>query len=120
MLLSVDIGVFIGARSDVNQSEWFWNNDTRITNSAYPTSNTSTCQQMPWPLTYDNGINLHRKFCHNEAYFVCQSKCTSGFKIKKLHFLRNLFSRSAHCICIKSCSAPLPEKVLNFVIYFAR
>ena len=91
MLLSADIGVFIGARSDVNQSEWFWNNDTRITNSVYLTSNTSTCQQMSWPLTYDNGINLHRKFCDEEAYFVCQSKCKSRFKIKKLHFLQNLF-----------------------------
>ena len=27
---------------------------------------------MSWPLTYDNGINLHAKSCEDMGYFLCQ------------------------------------------------
>ena len=68
--------MFTGARSDVNQSNWFWDGETMIANdSNYPPPNTSVCEQMTWPLTYDDGINLHPKLCSDEAYYICQVKC---------------------------------------------
>ena len=76
-----DISVFTGARSDVNQSDWFWDNDnTMITaDDNYPPSDTSVCEQMTWPLTYDDGINLHPKLCSDEAYYICQIKGNGKF-----------------------------------------
>ena len=59
----------------MGQSDWFWNNETVITNSNYPTADASTCQQMAWPLTYDDGINLRGKDCEAEDYFMCELKC---------------------------------------------
>ena len=45
-------------------------------NSNYPTSNSSVCQQMSLPLTYDDGINLLPKHCDDdEAYFACEVQC---------------------------------------------
>jgi len=70
-----DISVFIGARSDVGQSDWFWDNETMISDTTYPASNTSLCHQMTWPLTYDDRINLRGKLCEDEAYFMCQVEC---------------------------------------------
>ena len=70
-----DFSLFIGARSDGDQADWFWNNETRVTDPTYPMSDTSACQQMSWPLTYNDGINLRRKRCEDEAYFICQHEC---------------------------------------------
>ena len=73
--LVLDINVFIGARSDVGQSDWFWNNKTIMNNSSYLTADNSVCQQIAWPLTYDDGINMRGKDCDSEGYFMCQIKC---------------------------------------------
>ena len=70
-----DISVFVGARSNVNESGWFWSNRTIIVDQSYPVSDQSICQQISWPLTYDDGINLRGKRCEDEAYFLCQTKC---------------------------------------------
>ena len=59
----------------MGQSGWFWSNGTIITDANYLSSNSSVCQQMTWPLTYRDGINLRGKFCEDEAYFMCQIKC---------------------------------------------
>ena len=68
-----DISVFIGARSHVGQSHWTWNNGTRVADtSSFPSSNTSACEQMTWPLTYDDGINLRAKKCSKEAHYACR------------------------------------------------
>ena len=32
----------------------------------------SVCEQMTWPLTYDDGINLRAKDCSAEAHYVCR------------------------------------------------
>ena len=75
-LCILDISVFSGARSDVNQSNWFWENRTMVDDSNYPTSDPSVCQQMSLPLTYDDGINLLPKDCENdEAHYVCEIPC---------------------------------------------
>ena len=75
ILVFTDISVIIGARSDVGQSNWFWNNGTMITDTMYPSSNTSVCQQMTWPLTYDDGINLRAKDCGTgKSHYICQVK----------------------------------------------
>ena len=42
----------------MEQGDWFWNNNTIATDMNYPTANASVCQQMTWPLTYRDGINL--------------------------------------------------------------
>ena len=57
-------------------TDWFWNDGKMISNNNYPAPDTGMCQQMSWPLTYDDGINLHAKRCDEEAYFMCQIKCT--------------------------------------------
>ena len=73
--------MFTEARSDVNQSNWFRDGETMIaSDSNYTLSNTSICQQMTWPLTYDDGINLHPKLCSDEAFYICQIKRKSFFK----------------------------------------
>lgn len=70
-----EISVFIGAQSDVGQSNWFWNNRKMINNQMFSRSNPSICQQMTWPLTYDNGINLRPTECSDKAHFICQVYC---------------------------------------------
>ena len=73
-----DISIFSGVRSDHNQPDWFLNNGTKITfplDIFYPTANASLCQQITWPLIYDDGINLLPKRCDEEAYFMCQILC---------------------------------------------
>ena len=68
------MSVFIGAKSNVGQTKWFWQNGTMVNDSRYPSSSESACQQMSLPLTYDDGINLLPKGCNQEeAYFVCDS-----------------------------------------------
>ena len=52
----------------------------------FPTAHESNCQQMTWPLTYDDGINLHEKTCNEEAYFLCRFKCK--FRTKKFALLQ--------------------------------
>jgi len=75
VVLHADISVFICARSDVGQSDWFWSNGTIVIDPTFPTSNTSTCQQMTWPLTYDDGINLRPKECGSgTARYMCKVK----------------------------------------------
>ena len=47
-----------------------------VNDSNYPTSDSSVCEQMSSPLTYDDGINLLPKRCENdEAYFACEVPC---------------------------------------------
>ena len=74
----LDISIFIGAQSPLNQSKWFWKNGSAVNNSMFRSSNKSLCQQMTWPLIYDDGINLHEKTCNEEAYFLCRFKCKCG------------------------------------------
>ena len=63
--------MFIGARSNVDQINWFWENGTMVDDSRYPPSNQFVCQQMSLPLTYNDGINLLPKRCdQDEAYFA--------------------------------------------------
>ena len=65
----------------MEQSDWFWNNKTMASDMNYPTANASVCQQMTWPLTYRDGINLREKTCDIEAYFMCQVACKFLFVI---------------------------------------
>ena len=65
----------MGGRSDVGQSDWFWDNLSTIIDSKNPPSDPSLCQQRAWPLTYDNGINLDGKKCSEPTYFLCEVKC---------------------------------------------
>ena len=65
--------MFIGARSDDGQLHWTWNNGTMVAGASnFPSSNTSVCEQMTWPLTYDDGINLRAKDCSEEDNYVCR------------------------------------------------
>ena len=64
--------MFLGAQSNVGQTNWFWENGTVVNDSRYPLSNQSVCQQMSVPLTYEDGINLLPKRCDKDAaYFAC-------------------------------------------------
>ena len=40
--------------------------------SNFSPSKAYVCEQMTWPLTYDDGINLRAKDCSEEAYYVCR------------------------------------------------
>ena len=78
--------MFIGAQSNVNETDWVWINGSNLNNPKYPRSDESLCQQMTWPLTYDNGINLRPKDCGSgESYYVC--KGTVNSVIFTAHFL---------------------------------
>ena len=69
----LDYSVFVGARSDINETRWVLTNGALVD---YPPSNRSICQQMSWPLTYDDGKNLLPKHCEqDEAYFACVQQC---------------------------------------------
>ena len=69
----VDISVFIGARSHYGQLHWTWNNGTMVADARnFPPPDTSVCQEMTWPLTYDDGINLRAEDCAEEAHYVCR------------------------------------------------
>jgi len=78
-----DISLFIGARSDKNRINWFWENGTMITNySNFPLSNASLCEEMSFPFSYNDGINLLRKRCtQDKAYFACDIPCKSCLTI---------------------------------------
>ena len=66
--------MFIGARSNVGQTNWFWENGTIVDDERYPPSDQSVCQQISLVLTYDDGINLLPRSCdQDEAYFACES-----------------------------------------------
>ena len=68
-----DICVFIGSRSHYGQSHWTWNNGTMVADTSnFPSPDSSVCEQMTWPLTYDDGINLRAKDCSKEAHYVCR------------------------------------------------
>ena len=44
-----------------------------ITDPTYPSSNTSVCEQMTWPLTYDDGTNLRAKECGTgKSQYICE------------------------------------------------
>ena len=71
-----DISLFLGAQSRVGQTNWFWENGTKVNDERYPPSEESVCEQMSVPLTYDDGINLMPKRCdQDEAYFACEVEC---------------------------------------------
>ena len=59
----------------MGKSDWFWENETKINASDFSTNSDSGCQQMSWPLTYSDGINLNAKNCQEESYALCQYKC---------------------------------------------
>ena len=64
----------------MGEIDWFWDNGTMVGDRSYSVSNTSRCEQMTWPLTYDDGINLLSKDCNSiTAYFACLQQC------KRLH-----------------------------------
>ena len=78
----LDVSVFIGVQSYVNQTNWFWNNGTMVNDSVFPASNKSICQQVTWPLTYNDGINLYPKKCETGlAHFVCKTLCKLVAKV---------------------------------------
>ena len=65
--------MFIGARSHVGELHWTWNNGTKVADTSnFSLSDTSVCEEMTWPLTYGDGINLRAKDCSKEAHYVCK------------------------------------------------
>ena len=71
----VDISVFVGGRSQIDENVWKNSDGSKIENKKYPPGDKSICQQMTWPLTYNDGVNLRSMKCNQEAYFICQTKC---------------------------------------------
>ena len=87
----------------MNEDVWKYNNGTIIVNEKYPTGDQSICQQMTWPLTYNDGVNLRPMKCNQEAYFICQNKC----KLKKINqnkiklILVDIFL--GKCVALSNC-----------------
>ena len=46
-----------------------------VNNSNFQPSNKTVCQQMTWPFTYTDGINLRPKKCEEKSYFACLLQC---------------------------------------------
>ena len=74
--------MFVGGSSALGEDVWKNNNGSTIVNENYPPGNQSVCQQMTWPLTYSDGVNLRPKQCVHKAFFLCQTKCESKKEIK--------------------------------------
>ena len=75
LFICIDISIFTGARSNATSLSWFWNNGTMVKDSNFQTPKKETCQQMTWPLTYTNGINLRPKKCKEKSHFICLLPC---------------------------------------------
>ena len=91
-----DISIFLGARSNVSQTNWLWENGTIVNDSRYPPSNQSVCQQMSMPLTYDDGVNLLPKRCNeDEAFYACSITCKVCFMIFNNSMFINVYLRLA-------------------------
>ena len=71
----VDISLFVGGRSQINENVWKNSDGSKIENKKYPPGDELICQQMTWPLTYNDGVNLRSMKCNQKAYFICQTKC---------------------------------------------
>ncbi|CAK8679940.1 unnamed protein product [Clavelina lepadiformis] len=70
-----DINVFIGARSDVGESNWFWNDGSLVTDPSFPSSNSSVCQQMAYHYSDNKTWELSPHSCGlTKAYYICQIK----------------------------------------------
>ena len=66
----------------MGQSDWFWDDGTRINGLDYFTTNVSVCQQMSWPLTYDDGINLLDKNCETGiSHYICKVEDDTVFNM---------------------------------------
>jgi len=78
LLFVLEINVFIGARSELNSSDWKWQNGTKVTEYSYGSA-PHGCRQMSLPLSYEkNQIDLVPKLCDhdgNTAYFICEADC---------------------------------------------
>ncbi|XP_076817985.1 uncharacterized protein LOC143463404 [Clavelina lepadiformis] len=76
-----DINVFIGARSDVNETDWFWSNGSLVTDdSTFPSANPDICQQIAYHYTDNQAWSEISTICGSSSgYYVCQIK----FEIKE-------------------------------------
>ena len=80
-LFFVDIHVYVGARSNVNQTQWFWSDQKNITNTRFPAANPSSCQQIGIRYLYNDTseqwINTAQSCNTAKAYYVCETiiKC---------------------------------------------
>ena len=62
-----------GARSDVGQTSWFFEDGSSALNPSYPPGDRSKCQQLSWQFAYKDGINLYPKDCSGKLVkFVCE------------------------------------------------
>ena len=72
--------MFIGARSDVSQTQWYWSNQTIATDPRLPPPSSGRCEQAaikynyidenlsrPWVFTSQNCTGL-------QEYYVCEIK----------------------------------------------
>ena len=73
-----DIHIFIGARSDVNQTQWFWSDQRLVTKTSFPAANPSACQQIAMRYFYNDTseqwINTAQSCSNTKAYYVCETK----------------------------------------------
>ena len=91
LFIFIDISVFTGARSNASSSGWIWNNGTMVDNKNFPCKK-NICQQMTWPFTYSDGINLRPKKCKEKSHFICSLPCKFATKHfdKKMHSIKFL------------------------------
>ncbi|CAK8679923.1 unnamed protein product [Clavelina lepadiformis] len=71
-----DINVFIGARSDIGESGWFWSNGSLVTDdSNFPSANPDICQQIAYHYTDNQAWSKISTNCGSSSgYYVCQIK----------------------------------------------
>ena len=73
-----DIHVFVGARSHINQTQWFWSDQRIVTNSTYPSANSNACQQIAMRYLYNDisekWVNTAQSCSNAKAYYVCETR----------------------------------------------
>ena len=73
----VDISLLIGIRSDISQTDWFWENGTKAFGLPLPHANPQLCEEMTWQLGSSlNSIFLPVPCNHRRNYFTCQKQST--------------------------------------------
>ena len=72
-----DVHVFIGARSNVNQTQWIWSDQRIVTNARFSAANSSSCQQIAMRYFYNDTlekwINTAQSCNNTKAYYVCET-----------------------------------------------
>ena len=67
------MSIFLGVRSEINQTQWYYPDGTIATHSFYPNPDPDVCQQITWQFGYDDDISFRPTNCeYKTTEFICE------------------------------------------------